>query len=279
VSVSAGLALAGVSAFAAATSHAFLKAGEDKLAVRVWSALFCAALALPVALWAGNLSPKLWLLLAGFALLSFINQLTLVLSYQLSDFSHAYPVARGVVPLAMAILGVLYLGDTLTIPAIVGILLITFGILALALGRGMSRHGWGAAAFTGLTTIIYSLLAAQGMREADDVVAFLAWLFVTDGILLPTYLVLRFRQDALPRLRLAWPIGWQSGLLTLISFATWSFAVRLAPVGLVSAIRESSVLIALVLAALMLKERMDRWRIAAGLLIVSGATAIILGAG
>lgn len=278
MSVSAGLALAGVSAFAAATSHAFLKAGEDKLAVRVWSALLCAVLALPVALWAGNLPLHLWLLLAGFALLSFINQLTLVISYQLSDFSHAYPVARGVVPLAMAVLGVVYLGDTLTIPAMLGILSITFGILALALGRGMSRHGWGAAAFTGLTTIIYNLVAAQGMREADDVVAFLAWLFVTDGILLPAYLALRFRATALPRLQMAWPIGWQSGLLTLVSFATWSYAVRLAPVGMVSAIRESSVLIALVLAALMLKERMDQWRIAAGLLIVAGAAAIILGA-
>jgi drug/metabolite transporter (DMT)-like permease len=278
MSVSAGLALAGVSAFAAATSHAFLKAGEDKLAVRVWSALLCAVLALPVALWAGNLSPNLWLLLASFALLSFINQLTLVLSYQLSDFSHAYPVARGVVPLAMAVLGVFYLGDTLTVPAILGILSITFGILALALGRGMSRHGWGAAAFTGLTTIIYNLVAAQGMREADDVIAFLAWLFVTDGVLLPTYLVMRYRGTAVPRLKLAWPIGWRSGVLTLISFATWSFAVRLAPVGMVSAIRESSVLIALVLAALMLKERMDKWRIAAGLLIVAGAAAIIIGA-
>jgi drug/metabolite transporter (DMT)-like permease len=50
-----------------------------------------------------------------------------------------------------------------------------------------------------------------------------------------------------------------------------------APVGIVSAIRESSVLIALVLAALMLKERMDRWRIMAGLLIVAGAAFIILG--
>ena len=58
-------------------------------------------------------------------------------------------------------------------------------------------------------------------------------------------------------------------------------AGRCAPfaVGLVAAIRESSVLIALVLASLMLKERLDQWRIAAGLLIVSGAAAIILGAG
>lgn len=277
MSVSGGLALAGVSALSAATSHAFLKAGEDKLAVRVWSALVCAALALPVALWAGNLSSHLWWLLAGFALLSFINQLTLVISYQLSDFSHAYPVARGVVPLAMAILGVTYLGDTLTLPATVGIVAITCGIVALALGRGMSRNGWAAASFTGLTTIIYNLVAAHGMREAGDIIAFLAWLFVTDGLLLPAYLLLRHRGQAFPRLRAAWPIGWQAGLLTLLSFVTWSYAVRLAPVGMVAAIRESSVLIALVLAAVMLKERLDRWRIASGLLIVAGAAAIILG--
>jgi drug/metabolite transporter (DMT)-like permease len=276
VSVGIGLALAGASALSAATSHAFLKAGDDKLAVRVLSALVCAGIALPVALWAGNLPANLWIFLAVFALLSFINQLTLVVSYQLSDFSHAYPIARGVVPLAMAVLGVVYLGDKLTIPAMLGILLITMGILSLALGRGMSRNGWIAAAFTGLTTIIYNLVAAIGMREADDVMAFLAWLFVTDGILLPSYMALRFRGDVIPRMRSAWPVGWRAGLLTLVSFITWAYAIRMAPVGVVAAIRESSVLIALVLAAMMLKERMDRWRVAAGILIVAGAIAIIL---
>lgn len=276
MSVGIGLALAGASALSAATSHAFLKAGDDKLAVRVLSALVCAGLALPVALWAGNLPANLWIFLAVFALLSFINQLTLVVSYQLSDFSHAYPIARGVVPLAMAVLGVVYLGDKLTIPAMLGILLITMGILSLALGRGMSRNGWIAAAFTGLTTIIYNLVAAIGMREADDVMAFLAWLFVTDGILLPSYMVLRFKGETIARMRTAWPVGWRAGLLTLVSFITWGYAIRMAPVGIVAAIRESSVLIALVLAAMMLKERMDRWRVAAGLLIVAGAIAIIL---
>lgn len=245
--------------------------------MRVWSAIVCAAIALPVALWAGNLPQNMWLLLAGFALLSFVNQLTLVISYELSDFSHAYPVARGVVPLAMAVLGVVYLGDRLKAPAALGILLITVGILALAAGRGMSSHGWRAAAFTGLTTIIYNLVAAYGMRETDDVLAFLAWLFVTDGVFLPAYFFLRFRDRATLRLQTAWPIGWRAGLLTLVSFVTWSYAVRLAPVGMVSAIRESSVLIALALAAMMLKERMDRWRIGAGLLIVAGAAAIVAG--
>jgi drug/metabolite transporter (DMT)-like permease len=275
--MAAGVALAGASALAAALSHAFLKSGEDKLAVRSWSALVCAALSLPVTIWAGGLPAQAWLLLLGFAVLSFVNQLGLILSYRLSDFSHAYPAARGINPLLLAVAGVLFLGDTLSFAAIVGIALITAGILALALGRTMSLAGWGAAMFTGLTTVVYSAFAAAGMREVPNSTAFLAWLFVTDGLLLPAWLAWQARRSTPARLRAAWPVGWRSGLLTLISFTTWAYAVVYAPVGVVSAIRESSVLIALVLAALMLKERMDGARIAAGLLIVAGAAAIVAG--
>jgi drug/metabolite transporter (DMT)-like permease len=272
-----GLLLAGLSAFTAATSHAFLKSGADKLAIRIWSSLICAALALPVALWSGPLPLQFWPLMAGFAMLSVVNQLTLVKSYQISDFSHAYPVARGIAPLAMAILGIAFLGDQLSLAGSTGILLITFGILALAWGKGMSRHGWGMALFTGLTTVGYNILIAGGIRETSDAVNFLAWLFVTDGILLPLYLVFQARKQAAARLAATWTIGLPGGLLTLISFTSMTYAMRFAPVGVVSAIRESSVLIALVLAAMMLNERLDRWRILAGVLIVIGAVAIIFG--
>lgn len=272
-----GLLLASLSALTAALSHAFLKSGADKLSVRTWSAIICAVLALPVALWSGSLALHVWMLLGGFALLSFINQLTLVTSYELSDFSHAYPVARGIVPLAMAVLGIVYLGDVVTPLAMLGICLITFGILTLAISKGMSRHGWAAALFTGFTTIAYNILAARGIREVADPVGFLAWLFVTDGILLPVYMFARFGGDARARLKPAWSVGWKSGILTLISFTALTMAMRFAPVGIVSAIRESSVLIALVLAAMMLKEQLDRSRILAGLLIVAGAVAIISG--
>ncbi len=272
-----GLLLAGFSALTSAVSHAFLKAGDDRLAQRVWSALVCAVIALPVALWSGPLPLQTWPLMAGFALLSFINQLTLIKSYSLSDFSHAYPVARGIAPLAMAVLGVIWLGDRLTGFGIAGIVLITAGILALAMGRGMSRHGWGAAIFTGVTTIGYNILAANGMRDTVDPVNFIAWLFVSDGVLLPLWMATKFRPEFRPRLKAGFTIGWQAGLLTLMSYAALAFAMRFAPVGIVSAIRESSVLIALVLAAMMLNEAMDRSRIFAGLLIVAGAVAIILG--
>lgn len=272
-----GLLLAGLSALAAATSHAFLKSGTDKLAIRAWSSLICAALALPVAMWTGPLPQQFWPFMAGFALMSFVNQMALVKSYQLSDFSQAYPVARGIAPLIMALLGVAILGDRVSAPAFAGITLITLGILSLALGKGMGRHGWAAALFTGLTTIGYNIILAMGIREARDAANFLAWLFVTDGFLIPLWLVAMTKGQAVVRLRQSWTIGWRGGLLTMLSFASMTYAIRFAPIGIVTAIRESSVLIALVLAALMLKEQLDKWRVFAGIFIVVGAAAIIFG--
>lgn len=274
---SIGLLLAGLSALAAATSHAFLKSGTDKLAIRAWSSLICAALALPVVIWTGPLPQQFWPFMAGFALLSFINQMALVKSYQLSDFSQAYPVARGIAPLIMALLGVVILGDRVSAPAFAGITLITLGIISFALGKGMGRHGWAAALFTGLTTIGYNIILAMGIREASDAANFLAWLFLTDGILIPLWLVAMTKGQALVRLRQSWTIGWRGGLLTMLSFASMTYAMRFAPIGIVTAIRESSVLIALVLAALMLKEQLDKWRVFAGIFIVVGAAAIIFG--
>jgi drug/metabolite transporter (DMT)-like permease len=272
-----GLLLAGLSALAAATSHAFLKSGNDKLAIRAWSSLICAALALPVAISTGPLPPQFWPFMAGFASLSFINQIALVKSYQLSDFSQAYPVARGIAPLVMALLGVVILGDRVSAPAFAGITLITLGIISLALGKGMGRHGWAAALFTGLTTIGYNIILAMGIREASDAANFLAWLFLTDGFLIPLWLVTMTKGQAVVRLRQSWAIGWRGGLLTMLSFASMTYAMRFAPIGIVTAIRESSVLIALVLAALMLKEQLDKWRVFAGIFIVVGAAAIIFG--
>jgi drug/metabolite transporter (DMT)-like permease len=269
--------MAAISALSAATSHAFLKSGTDKLAVRCWTSLVCASISLPIAIWTGPLPQQFWALMAGFAAISMLNQITLVKSYELSDFSQAYPVARGVVPLAMALLGIILLGDQVSPPAFLGIFFITLGIVSLALGRGMTRHGWSVALFTGVTTVGYNMLLAHGIRQASDAANFLAWLFVVDGIFSPVYMYARSRNTMAIRLKRNWPIGWKSGLLSLLSFTSITYAMRFAPVGIVTAIRESSVLIALVLAAIMLNERLDRWRILAGILIVIGATAIIFG--
>jgi drug/metabolite transporter (DMT)-like permease len=272
-----GLALAFASALTSAFTHALLKSVDDKLAQRVWSCLVCAAAALPLIAWTGPLPERFWLLLAAFAVVSATNQIILVRSYEISDFSAAYPVARGVVPLATTIGGIVLLGDRLSVAALSGVVAITAGVLALALGKGMSRSGWIAAISTGITTIGYNLLAAHGIRDATDPINFLAWLYIFDATILPLYLLARAGNQTVDRLRKSFRTGLPAGLSTLFSYSALTFAMRYAPVGAVSAIRESSVLIGLALAAVMLKERLDSWRIGAGLLIAAGAAAIVLG--
>jgi drug/metabolite transporter (DMT)-like permease len=272
-----GLFLALFSAVTSASFHAMLKTGEDRLALRVWNCMICAALALPVALWTGPLPMSLWPTMAGFAVLSATNIIILNHSYKINDFSAAYPVARGIVPLVMAMLGVWVLGDHLGTAAMLGIAAITMGIITMAFGKSMSAQGWLAAILTGLTTIGYNLFTAKGMREAADPLNFIAWLFVADCILIPLYLVMQTKGGTPARLRQSFRYSWPSGFVTLASFSALAYAFRYAPVGMVSAIRESSVLIGLVLAAFMMKERLDLWRIAAGLLIVAGATMLALG--
>ena len=90
-----GLSLALVSAVTSVVSHAFLKAGEDRLAIRVWCCLIELALMLPVVLWRGALPLALWPYVAGFGVIGATYHLLLLRSYRLSDFSAAYPVARG----------------------------------------------------------------------------------------------------------------------------------------------------------------------------------------
>lgn len=276
-STALGLSLAFFSAVTSALFHAMLKSGEDRLALRVWNCLICAAFALPVALWTGPLPEAQWGVMAAFAVFSAANIIILNRSYRINDFSAAYPVARGVVPLAMAALGVVFLGDHLSWVALAGIVTITTGIVAMVLGNAMNRHGWSAAILTGLTTIGYNLFTAQGMREAQVPLNFIAWLFVADAILIPAFMAVQAGSGMGARLRASFSYSWSSGLITLVSFSALAFAMRLAPVGMVSAIRESAVLIGLVLAAVMLKERLDRWRIGAGLLIVAGAVTLVFG--
>ena len=269
-----GLALALLSSLTSVISHAFFKASEDRLAIRGWCCVVEIVFALPIALWTGWLPLHLLPYAAGFGLVGGLYQLLLIRSYRLSDFSAAYPVARGVVPLAMALLGVAVLGDQLSAVELLAIGATATGIVLLAFGNSMSAHGWGAALLTGLTTIGYNLLAAKGMREATNPLNFLAWLLVADSVLIPLVLCLGDPTGAKRRMVATVHSGWSIGMLMLVSYSAFAFAMRIAPIGPVSAIRESSVLIGLVLAAAILKERLGTRRIAAGLLIVAGAVTL-----
>jgi drug/metabolite transporter (DMT)-like permease len=122
----------------------------------------------------------------------------------------------------------------------------------------------------------YTLADGQGARIAQSSMAFAMWMFVGDGLSMLAYAMVTRGPKAPLAVMSEWRTGLPAGTLSLGSYwiALWAFTR--APVALVAALRETSVLFALLIGMFLLKERAGRWRIAAGLLIGAGVVAMRL---
>lgn len=270
-----GIALALVSSLTTASAHALLKAGKDKLAVRALiGAIGTVALAPAcffVPLPSNSLIP--WLLAAS--ALHTTYQLVLIRAYEASDFAVAYPIARGIAPIATAILGMALLGDQITTGTIVGVGLVSAGILMVAVGRTIAAGGLIAAGIAGLLTTTYTIVDAHAIRIAPSAMTFVAWFFLLDGIIMfPIFATLR-RGRVTSLLRSEGRQGFMAGVTSLVSFGSALIALRLAPVGIVSALRETSVVFGMLIAAFFLRESVDRRRAGAAVVIALGAILIV----
>lgn len=275
--VAVGLSLALAAGLTTAVAHALLKSGSDRLATRFLIGVTEAAVALPVVIWLGWPPAALlpWLLLS--AGLHVIYQLVLVRAYDTADFSLAFPMARGVAPVMTALLGVAILGDGLSLWSLVGIAMVTCGLVLMAARRGLRVDGLIAAIAAGVLTTAYTLVDAHAVREADAPITFIAWFFLLEGLLLAP-IVIAVRRDRLAAaVATDWEKGVAAGLVSLIGFGAALWALALAPAGAVSALRETSVAFAVVIGALVFKERIGLRRGAGAAVIIGGAAAILIG--
>lgn len=274
-SLTLGLLLALISTISTAFAHAYLKASNNKLAVQAWVRLTGFAVALPFAFWVGLPPASLVPWIVGAASIHAVYQLTLTWSYTVSDFSVAYPLARGATPVFTSMLGVSLLGDRLGLFMVVGIVIITLGILLLSRKGGLTKWGLVAAMLSALLTTAYTIVDAHGVRLAPEPLLFIVWYYMADGISMPAALIVKEGKGVFAALASEVSIGAPAGILALLAFVPALFAFDLAPVGAVSALRECSVLIGLALGGAMLKERLDRNRIFGAMLIMIGGFAII----
>ena len=277
--VTLGLWLAGFSALTTALAHASIKSGKDKLAVQAWVRLFDLALAAPLAFWIGLPPGYLWPWLIAAAATHAIYQALLSLSYSVSDFSVAYPVARGIAPILTAGAGVALLGDRLSGWLMAAIAVVSIGIVLLAAGGRLSRTGLLAALATGTLTTAYSVIDAHGMRLSPDLLTFIVWFFVLDAVAMPLLFLARRRTEAGAAFRADWRPGLRAALMTPVSFVPALYAFALAPVGAVSAIREASVLVGVGVAGRLLGETVDARRLIGAALITAGIIGIVAASG
>ncbi len=220
-------------------------------------------------------------LVAGIAL-HFGYQLFLLNSYRVGELTQVYPIARGSAPMIVAVVSVLGLGVMLSPLHLAAIAVIGVGILSLALGRRPDgqRNPQGAlmALGTGCFIASYSLVDGLGARVAGTALGFYGWLTIGNGMVMLIYLGLRapgvLKGIAGPGRRVFWIGGGAS--FAAYALVTWAFTQ--APIALVAALRETSIIFAVLIGVIFMGERLSGGKIFATLVTVAGVLMLRLGA-
>lgn len=240
--------------------NALIKGADDKLLstglVTVAAALM-AALALP---FLPMPEPALWPFIIGSTLLQILYYSLVVAAYHRADFSQAYPLMRGAAPLLVAIAASLGLGQPLKGGAWAGIALLCAGIMATAAGRRLGA-GTGFALTNAVVIAAYTLVDGAAVRQTISPVAYTLWVFLLTGAAFGGWVAVRRGWQALSYARRHWRAGLGGGAGTIIAYGTAVWAMGQAPVALVAALREASILFAALLAVLLFRERLapTRW--------------------
>ncbi len=212
-----------------------------------------------------------WPWLAVSALLHSGYKIFLIRAYEHGDLSQVYPLARGSAPLIVALAGIFVLAEGMTAAKFAAVCAIGLGVMLMSSRIGgseaMPKKALLYALGTALFTASYTLVDGVGARLSGTASGFTLWMFVGDGILMTVYALCARGRGLFAAVRGNLGSGAAAGALSLGSYwiAIWAFT--LAPIALVAALRETSVLFAMLIAVFVLGEKASaqRW-FAAGLI-------------
>ena len=271
-------------AFALALGSAFLHALWNLILGRERDPEAATAIALivsivvfaPVAALRFDADAGVWPYVAVTSMLQLTYFGLLATAYRHADVSVVYPIARGLAPVIVLVVGLTVLGTGAAAAQVAGVCLVGLGVL-LVRGVGSGGRGTGAAYGVAVATCIaaYTLVDAHGVDHADPIVYLeLGMIPATIGYV--GFLVVA--RDGAGRIReAARPLPALAGLLSFAAYAMVLGALLLAPAASVAAVRETSVLIAALLAAPLARERVGPSRLAGAALVVVGVALIALG--
>jgi drug/metabolite transporter (DMT)-like permease len=219
-----------------------------------------------------------WPFAAASMLVHFAYYVTLAGAYRRGDLSFAYPLMRGVAPLLVTLAGVAVLGEHLGANAFAGIGLISGGIMLIA-WFASGRHtasavGWAIANAAIIAT--YTLIDGAGARAAGNPGAYACWLMFLEGIPFVGWILWRHRGEASSYLLRRWRRGMLGGAASVAAYAIALWAMTRAPVAVVAALREVSVVFAAILGAAFLNERFGWRRLAGAAGVAAGVAALRL---
>lgn len=261
-----------LSAILHAIVNILTKRANDKYAMRLLIGVFSAGAVAPALLFLPM--PRglaVWCLL-GTAFVHAFYELLLVKSYETSEFSAVYPIARGSGPLFTALGAILLLHEHPPLVQLFGIALVCGGVIGIGISHRATagiRKGIGYALATGVTIGCYTLIDATGVRSVPMALSYIFWFFLAHGVtVLVTAPGIR-GGSVIANARAQWRLGLLVALLSDVGYGAAMLAWRYGATAKLAALRETSVLFGTALAMSLLGETMTprRW-LAAGVIVL-----------
>jgi drug/metabolite transporter (DMT)-like permease len=261
--------------------NAAVKRGLDPLATTVLMSIGAALVAAAALLFTGWPEHAAWPWVIASVLIHLVYFAALIESYAAGDMGLVYPLARGSAPLMTAVAAAALVNERLALLGWLGITVLAAGVLLLSL-RGsrelakVDRRAIGFALLTAVTICAYTVVDGIGARVAGSAHAYTAAMFAGIGIVMAGYALARRGRTVMTLMVRHWALGVGGGTMQVTSYGIAIWAMTVAPIALVAALRETSVLFGAILAVLFLKEPLMPARVVAALLIVGGLVMIRL---
>ena len=260
-----------------ASWNAIVKSAGDKFLTTIVVTASAAGLSAALLPFLAPPAAASWRYAAASAIFQIIYFLLVARTYQVADMSQAYPLMRGTAPLIVALVSEFQLGDVLSPIAWAGVTAICLGIFSMALGSKVSdRKGVYFALLNALVIAAYTLIDGAGVRRSGAPAAYTLWVFLLTGLPLTLWAVGARSAMFIPYFRRHWRLGLAGGVGTTASYGLALWAMTVAPVAVVSALRETSILFGTLIAALVLREHVGPRRLVAACIIAGGAAILRL---
>ncbi|MDR6444414.1 EamA family transporter [Paraburkholderia sp. DD10] len=277
LSYTGGLVL--LAALLHASWNAMLHGNEDRFLSMTWMSIAIAAVSTLVILFTPLPASAAWPYIVASGIVHIVYNVTLVRSYRRNDLAQAYPIARGSSPLLVTLGAALFAHETIRPSQVLGILMISGGIIAIALERfHVSRAGLRAALTTGATIAVYTVIDSIGVRlSGGEALAYTAWMFLFYWLMPVLFVALRGVTALWPPVRSA-PVSIGSslvgGLVSIAAYGIVIWALQSGATGTVSALRETSVVFAVLIGRVFLREAVSAKRWIACMIVAAGAVCL-----
>jgi drug/metabolite transporter (DMT)-like permease len=218
---------------------------------------------------------SVWICIAVSAALHIAYNLLLLQNYRLSDFASAYPIARGISPLLVTLGAFLLMHQRPNSFAVAGVVMISAGIVFLSTDKDRTQmFATLSALATGAIIASYTVVDGMGVQRSQSTLSYTVWVFVSYLLMPIVLLLLRFPiriwvASSLPRAAGA-------GSFSLVAYALVLWATRYVEVGIVSALRETSVLWAVLIGRLFLGEALTLRRAGSAIFICCGVVLLVV---